>query len=915
MNTGTVKSAKAGKARPVLALTDAMKALLAAVREGETGQLPGLLAALGPAERRACVPELKELRRTTRGDWSQEANRRMGALLVAGAGCHLGAAGAATWIGARDFSGRSWARHPALADVVEAQPVEWQTEVVARLAARRGSGWSWDLYPLIERVVRRTGCTVPASDDFVTEWLRSAAGAENGRRGTAATLLERLRTDTFTPVLLPRVFELDDVAWPLNATYTTRSGDNWPEAIAGLAASGPIGHEELIDLCLGRLVRGGKAADQRAFLAVLLALAPAPAQYAARVRDLLALLDGQSAVAGHAQQVLAGLDEAGLTEPEVVVEASAVVLFRSEKKLVRAQLAWLEQAARRSPERSGAVVLAAAGAFGHPDGAVQERALNVVARRLKAAGEAVLPELLLAAEALNPAHHARAGELFGAPVAGSGGDDTAWDELLPPVPVPAPLGEPLATTAEVAEELAVLLASAQPGVAVFERVLDGLVRHARRGRAALAQALEPVLRSNPWQEAGRWRDCGPGEVLYLAAVVAGKAEPHRPGAVFRKGRNPLRGTHNTEYGNVLAARICEAAERVTTDTPPFLLATPTDATGAIAASTLVERLARYEALGAAAGPADLSAALLRVAPTADPAVRAAAGRLTSAAGRWAAAWLHEGGLPAQGSERVLFAPGAGYESKRRYWERWWEDLKRIAVTQRGTGGPAGPAHERLAADFRVLLESTEPSVARVRRSDDWLREPTVHWAAMLPHHREELAARWLDRFADCADRERRGTARMLVVLAEAGGPAGLALHLALAYGLGARHPEDRAAAVDALLVLAARGDLDGALLGRELGELVALGTVKPNRLVRSLTSAADTGAHATVWSVLSAALPSLLTGESPRGTADLLALANDTARRSAARGPVPGLAAVAARSGTGRLVKEARALHALLATP
>ncbi|MFE7559466.1 DUF6493 family protein [Kitasatospora sp. NPDC057500] len=914
MSTGTkdTKAVKTVKARPVMALTEAVKAVLAAVREGETGRLPGLLAALGPAERRSCLLELKELRRANRNDWSKEARGLMGALLVAGAGCHLGAAGAATWIGARDFTGRSWARHPALADVVEAQPVEWQIDVIGRLAAKRGSGWSWDLYPLIERVVRRTGCTVPASDDFVAEWLRSAAGAENTPRGTSTTLLERLRTDTFTPVLLPRVFELDDVAWPLDRDYTTRSGDNWPAAIAGLAESGHFGREELIGLCLGRLVRGGKLADQRAFLVVLTALAPTPQEYAARVRDLLALLDGLAAVAGHAQQVLVGLDEAGLIEPEVAGEAAAVVLFRSEKKLVRAQLGWLDQAAKRSPERAGPVVLAAAEAFGHPDSAIQERALNVVARRLKAAGDAVLPQLLVAAEALNPAHHARASELFGAPVAGSGDDDTAWAELLPPVPVPAPLGEPLATPEEVAEELAVLRAAERPDVPVFERVLDGLVRHAHRDRAALVRALEPVLRVHQWQDVARWRDCGPGDVLYLAAVLAGKAELHRPGFVLRKnGHDPLRGTDTTEYGHVLAARISEAAERATADGPPYLLATPTDATGAITASALVERLAGYEAAGVAAGRADLSAALLRVAPTADPAVLAAADRLTSAAGRWAAGWLRDGGLPDQASERVHFAPAADSTRKRR-WSTWWEDLRRIAVTQRGTGGPAGPAGERLAAEFRALLEGTEPSVTRVRRWDGWIREPNAHWAAILPHHREELAARWLDRFADCADREGRGTARMLVVLAEAGGPAGRALHLALAYGLGARYPEDRAAAVDALLVLAARGDLDGALLGRELGELVALGTVKANRLAQSLTAAADTGAHATVWSVLAAALPSLLTGEAQRGAAELVAIAADTARRSAARGPIPEVTTAAARPGTSRLLKEARTLRDLL---
>ncbi len=917
----TAKSGATGADAPVGAPgtvegpADAVEAVLAAVREGKAGRLPGLLAALGPAERRACVPTLKELRGENRTTWTQEARNRMVALLVAGAGCHTGAAGAASWIGAQDFIGHSWARHPALADVVEAQPVEWQIEVVGRLAAKRGPVFNTDLLALIARVVRRTGCAVPVSDTFAVEWLRSGAGAENCPRGPVTTLRERLRTDTFTKALLPRVFELDDVSYPLDPGYAARTGDTWPAAIAGLPEAGVFERAELIDLCLGRLVRGGRLADQRAFLAVLEALAPTEQEYAARVRDLLAMLDGLSPVAGHAQQVLTGLDEAGLIEPEVVVEASAVVLFRAEKKLVRAQLGWLEQSAKRSPERSGPVALAAADAFGHPDSTVQERALNLVARRLKTAGEAVLPELRVAAEALNPVHHARAGELFGVTVGGSGEDDTAWDELLPPVPEPVPLGEPLATPAEVAEELAVLLADARPGVAVFERVLDGLVRHAHRDRPALVAALEPVLRANPWQNGGRWEDCGPADALYLAAVVAGQVDPHRIGPVFRmKGRHPLRSEHNTVWGNVLAARIAEAAERVGTDPVPLLLATPTDATGALAAAALVERLAAHEAGGVTAGPADLNAALLRVAPTADPAVLAAADRLTSPAGRWAAAWLRAGGPSAQPSERVLFAPEPKSPGVRA-WDRWWEGVKRLAVSQAGSsGGPAGPAGERLGPEFRALLAATGPSVERACEQNEWYAGPTVHWAAMLPHHREELAARWLDRFADAADQDRRGGSAMLVVLAEAGGPAGLALHLALAYCLGARFPEDRVAAVDALLVLAARGDLDGALLGRELGELVTLGTVKPNRLAHALATAADTGAYATVWSVLAPVLPALLGGEAPRGTADLLVVATDAARRSGARGPIPEVTATAARPGAARLLKEARALRDVLGT-
>ncbi|WP_406207071.1 DUF6493 family protein [Kitasatospora sp. NBC_01560] len=891
--------------------------LLTAVREARTPQLPALVAALGPAERRACLPVLKELRKESRGDWSTEANQRLGALLVAGAGCHAGPAGAATWIAGRDFAGRSWARHPALAQVVRAQPDEWQTEVAGRLAARRGSGWSWDLYPLIEEIVRRTGCPVPATDVFAAEWLeRLAAG--DGRRGRGLTLLERMRADSFTPVLVPRVFELADIGWRLEFRFTDRPGDHWPDAVAALAAGGELDRADLLDRCLARLVRGGKPADQRGFLAVLAALAPTPEEYAARLRSLVALLDGLAVVAAHAQQTLAALDAAGLVGPDVLAEASSVVLFRAEKKLVRAQLSWLDKAARRSREHAGPVVLAAAEAFGHPDTALQERALNVVARHLAAAGEAVLPGLRLAAEGLNPAHHARAGQLLGAPVGGAGPAEE-WCELLPPAPVPQPLGEPIASPAEVAEELSALLAAGQPGVADFERTLDGLVRHAYRDRAALAEALAPVLRVHQWHGGHRWQDCGPGDVLYVATAVAGQVSTRGLWDRLRgKGRSPLHREENTPYGNVLAARLEEAAWQVHAAPPPFLLATPTDATGALEAAVLVERLAGYEAAGVGPGAADLHAALLRVTPTTDTAVLAAAACLVSPEGRWLAHWLAEGGLPHQPSERVVFAPGRSPRGGRLQghgsWERWWEELDRVLVAQPGLGtGPHGPSLGRLGEEFRALLDRTEPSVARARKQNEWLWQPTAHWAAMLPHHREEQAARWLDWFADSADRERRGAAELLPVLAETGGPAGPALHLALAYGLGARYPEDRTAAVDALLVLAARGELDAALLGRELGDLVTRGTVKPNRLGQAVATAAGTGACATVWSVLAPALPALLAGEPVRGAGDVLAVAVDAARRCGARGPVPEVDAAAGRPGASRLVKEARALRDLLA--
>ncbi|MER7751712.1 DUF6493 family protein [Kitasatospora sp. NPDC097643] len=914
----TVVVGDAGGVAVAEQVTDpAVDALLTAVRSGNTPQIPALLAELDPARRRACLPALKALRTELRDNWSTAAQKRMGALLVAGAGCHAGPAGAAGWIGGRDFVNYDWFRHPALRQVVDARPQEWRIELANRLAARPAPRWGWAVYPLIDGIVRDTGSPAPQSERFLREWVRTSRGDSGPRR----TLVEVLRADRLTPELLPRVFELADASDELSWRLSPRPGDSWVEAIAGLAETGELDRAELIDRCLARLVRGGKPADQRCFLEVLQALAPTPEEYAARVRDVLALLDALSTVAGHAQVVLAGLDEAGLIEPEVLTEASAVVLFRAEKKLVRAQLGWLDKAARRDAGRSGPVVLAAAEAFGQQDTGVQERALNVVARHLAAAGEAVLPELRAAAEALNPLHHPRAGELFGAPV---GGDDpdTGWNDLLPPAPEPRPLGAPVASAAELAEELSALLADYEPEATAFERVLDGLVRQAHLDRAALVEALEPVRRVNPWQGVIRWRDCAPGDVLLVVAAVAGELAPHQLwDGVGGKGRSPLRGHHNTPQGNVLAARLEEAAWQVMTTRPPYLLATPTDSTGAVAAEVLVERLAGYEAAGVTPGRADLSAALLRVGPVGvdDAAAGAgtlrAAGALTSPAGRWAADWLRSGGLPAQPSERVLFAPGRGSTHGRHYGERWWEDLRRVLVGQPGVGpGPEGPGGERLAPEFLVLLEGTVPSVARTHRESEWPWWPTTHWAAVLPWHREELAARWLDWFASGADRDQTGPGRMLPVLAEAGGPAGLALHLAVAYGLGARQAEDRTAAVDALLVLAARGELDGALLGRELGALVECGAIKATRLAAALTLAAGTGAYGTVWSALGPALPALLGAGTPgRGLGDLLALAADCARRTHARGPVAEVTEVAARGGSGRVVKEARALRDVLA--
>ncbi|GGR04503.1 DUF7824 domain-containing protein [Kitasatospora griseola] len=869
------------------------------VRAGDADGVARELAGLTPAQRRDCIAELKEVRREV--DEKPWLKREvLQALMVAGAGCHTATA-AAAWLS----TGGPWSRQddswdqPALLTVIESRPPEWRSTLVAALARRRATSWGTKTYLLLEHLVRTTGCDVPTTDGFVTRWCLGRTWTYSSHRNAivvaaGATLWERLSKDPFVPLLTPRLFELDEIGAVLDGPRDEQCPEDWwPTCLIRLAEQGTLDRGELIDRCLARLARGGRTSDQRGFLKLLQAFAPTPEERMARARSYLTLLDALPFVAAHAQQVLAGLDEAGLLPPGLLAEASAAVLLRSEKKLVRSQLGWLDGAARRDPARADEVVLATAHAFGHPDPDLQGRALGVTARHLPRAGAAVLPQLRAAAELLNPAHTARAGELLGGELPAPA---EAYRELLPPVPMPVPVPGPLDSPEEVAEELAAVLVG-DPDAIAFERVLDGLVRHAHRDRPALTRSLEPVLRAHEWSGTHRFADCSPQAVLHVALAAAGRTTP-----------DPLRGGCSTVFGNVLAGRLEEAADGIRSGRTPFLLATPTSATGTLDAATLVDRLAAYEAAGLEPGPADLSQALLRAMPTEDAEVLAAAERLGSPVGQRAARWLRSGGLPAQPSTRRRFTPAQDLVGGGRVYE--FEGVVLTVIDQPGAGSAkqCGGADDRLTPEFAELVGPLVHSGLRTTRYR--YSTPSRHWLAALPNHREELAARMLDAFAHT---DGRGAARLLPHLIEADGPAGPAVHLAVGYGLGARWPEDRTAAVDALLLLAARGDLDGPLLGRELAELLLIGAVKANRLTDALRAVAATGAYGTVWSALAAALPQLLTTVPARGTGELLAVAADCARRSGARGPIAEVSAAAERGGASRVVKEARALREVLA--
>ncbi|MFF0753984.1 DUF6493 family protein [Streptomyces sp. NPDC004267] len=872
------------------AVETATAALLAAVRAGRHAQVPGLLAGLDAAARKALLPRLKELRKEVRGwgwdQWSAQVEAQR-ALRVAGAGCQTGAAAAAAWIGARDLTG--WGEHTVdgLLAVLAGREPAWLADLAQRLAERPVV--AEEQYRLVHALVVRSGCPVPTNEGYLLGWTRAMTGPR---------LVEALRADPQTPVLVPYVLELAETPGQLAMSYGAESPAHWPAALRTLADEGVLDRAGLVDGCLSRLLRGGRPRDLRFPLALLELLGTTRQERSGRIADWLGMVaDAPSPVAAYAQKVLAeqALD-GGLTVAELA-EMSGAVLFRTEKKLVRAQLTLLGKVLRRDPGAAAELLPVVMDAFGHEDTAIQERALALVGRYLARVDERVREELAGAAALLSPVHRAAAVELFGAAALA---DDMPYVEVLPPVPEPRRLAPAAPTVAELVEELVALERRQYGSVEDFERALDGVVRHAHRDREALRAALREAFAEAYWLERADHTSNGSMGILTVLAALLGAVRPGQLDAARRRPVDAPSCAHKA-LTRAIDARMWEAGWLMVTTPVPFLLATPTWSTGAIDAPVLVARLREYRDAGLEPVPVDLAQALLRVrkgeASAAGAAEEAAA--LGTRAGARLAEWL----TADESLAPTLRCLPRGVRHQSGPW--WLADRLVLAVRERPV------IRDEFPPVFAWLGASRTETVRGCSRYH-W---SGVHplWPAVLPDDRETLAAWLLPSLAGGAEGEDRGAAWALTAVAESEGPVGPAVHLGLALGLGSRHAEDRLTAVDALLVLASRGELDPALLGARLAELVTEGTVKPNRLADAARTAAATGAYATVRAVLVELLPALLTAPKPvRGAGELVAVAAECAERCGGSGRIAGLAETAARPGSTQLVVQARRLLAAL---
>ncbi|WP_406675100.1 DUF6493 family protein [Nonomuraea sp. N2-4H] len=839
------------------------------IRRRDAERLAERVMALdGPSRRRvaAMLPEvLKELPAVHSG-WDSGGLAGFGPVLrVAGAATLGGAAAVASWLYRRSFAPQ-WAGPDDDVDLILAvlagRPAAWRADLAERLARRLRAADDRGMRLALE-LLRQTGIEPPRNDALVAGW--------------AAQPPEGLADDPLLGHLLPRLFEAQGVGRVLQ--WDTDPDRGLLGALLRLAGSGRVRRADLLDGCLRRFLLGGTPVELRFFVRLHEALDPQPAEVEPRARDYLPLLPAApGTVAEAAAKRLRGCP--ALTAGDLA-EAWESLLFRPERKLVRAGLSWLRAEVRRAPELAVVAAAPLARAFGAGFAELQEKAAELALACAPGMDEQGRETIRQAIGLLPPEPGARVADAFG------GGTVAEAEPVhLPPLPAAPERARPFEPPPAEPGELVELWSDSHlHSWQTWERLLAGFVTLAYHDRDALAAALAtirtPMWKSGPraanWTSVDRWfqgladhlTDQAPDAQVWRTAMPVAELPTPQLLVLYR------------------AAEILRALEEGTL--PPLLLATPTHDTGHVAADELVRRMEVLEAAGVKPLAADLQQALLRLPPGELP----DAGRLTSAAGRILAGWRHPE------PELTL---------------RWYSGNRDLEVNVDCCG------HDHpveLMTFVRRRVRTGLPLVDLMFRRFEHhvLAHHLDWWPAMLPSHREVAAAhltRGLLRGTD----EWTLYAQYARSLARAEGPVGESFAVVLARLLG--DARQRPEAVEVLLEVAARGELPAGELGRQVGLMLKSRKARMGDMVAALGEAAERGAHAQVWSIAVAALPVLLPapGQRPRnGLAGFVVLAARVAGWCGARGEIPQVRDLASRKGSSALLRELRGLHTLLTSP
>ena len=815
--------------------------------------------------------------------YQRRADHRETALFLAGLACLPRATDLVAWVRSDKFWNSPAREAIGIAVKLLMLPGRPSAEAVARgLATRLRPAQVDEFWPLTSVLLAATKVKPEPTEAVLRGWIRDFRMAPIGLAGA-------LRRHRWTNDLLPHVFTVPRVGADLH--------DEWPGAIAALAGDGPERRGEVLTGCLLRLRSGDRPGAIKPFVALHRLLATSLDEDAKHRNEYTGMLaSSHVTVAELALTALRRLDDAGRLDSESRAEAARAVLPRPEKKLVRAQLAWIRAALARNPAPE--LYEALATGLANPSVDLAEQCLKLLAAhpegRAALAGATAWLEgdlrrqadAALGSAPEAPAKFAATRAAASLPAATAATAATAARLPGPPpaVPMPPPIASPAELIGVVTQHL-----RQRPDQAVEERILAYLAT------GSPGDVLAPLLWSG---------ECDP----FLGVLNTASAIPSdRLGPEFYDDAIPLFWmTANREW---------ELAERLEAGIRTPLLATPATTDGQVDPVRVLSLLAAAESEGWQPGRFDLTQALLRLPRRLDDAVRAAADRLTSPAGRTFAAYVTRGGLPdpvmttASIQRRPCTHVGPGDDPFGAY--RCWclsdpvvRRVARFAAPDHGLPGVpdgllASPTGDR---EYHVAFYTQ-------RHAHDEPGRPMV-----LPGHPEIVAAHALPSFAHAADGTVAQNLDILRELAAAPGPVGRAVALCAAYGLQAGRPSGRTVTVEAFLILAGRGDFDPGLVGEEMAALFTDGGLVLGRVARSLGDAVAAGAGAAVWAVVRTLVPAVLADPRPgAGAPDLLAVAASAAAATGARDHLPGLAETAGRRGAGRLRTEAARLGRILA--
>ncbi|WP_086666808.1 DUF6493 family protein [Lentzea kentuckyensis] len=810
--------------------------------------LRAALNALSPEQRKEFAKDLvayEKKHRASSRSWHHQET-----LAIAGAGVLPNASALTPWLVRYPIWYHRMSQENGtteLCDVLRHRDLAWMPDLITRLAARMPAR-ELSRHDLLRVILEFCGENPPDSDGFVLH-LMTFGGHTRWRPGFDA--------------LIPRMLEVVGSGVVLAHTRQWRT-----------FLRDRTDRTTLLDGCLARLQQGGGAKEMEGFLALHEVLQVTLDETADHARDYIAMLpDSRSTVAALAQERLKSLDEAGKLDFDLLADASRWVFGRTEKKLVRAQLTWLAKHAKSTPD---SVVLTVAELFAHPSDDLRGQAVTLVAKHLTKISDATRAELLALAEQLP------------ADMAEQLGSTTTPEQAAALVPfAPTPFPEPIATLDELTGEVLSLFGRNARYVdpITAERVVEAIVRFAWQDREAVARAFGPIYDKYPWIRNRDAYNIHPDhakrtawtEFMAVVSVVSAPPEAEAALDVDQAWLAQLDRARSGSVGRQLTLRLHEIEQGLMKSPRPALISTPTETSGLLDPATLLERLAKAEAEGWEPWPHDLRQACDR--------------------------------LPREvGAEAFAAVPGAVGERLRELIS--FRADPEIAVEERTYRYPTYYRGQREITDTGLLVTVTpglEQPEQHLREYDEW--GPMIEWwPSVLPSQREVVAAHLVPHLRSrTASKGNDGP--LLPMLAETDGPEGPALHLALAYGLGAEATVGRACAVDGLLILASRGQLDGIVLGDLLGQLLDSGAVALNRVVPGLRDAARSGAAVQIWAALTSALPKLW---AHNRVADVVELAVELAQQLKPGGEVDGLADVAARKGSSKGVVQAKRLVAAL---